>query len=51
MLEYKFGVWEDEYITQVKDYMEALRRMGHNPVRGFLWFARKNKLVEVKGEK
>ena len=49
VLDYKFGVWEDEYITQVKDYMEALRRMGHNPVRGFLWFARKNKLVEVKG--
>ena len=50
VLDYKFGVWEDKYITQVQEYMEALRRMGHSPVRGYLWFARKNKLVEVKPE-
>ena len=48
MLDYKFGQWEDQYITQVREYMEAMRRMGYSPVRGYLWFARKNKLVEVK---
>ena len=47
VLDYKFGVWEDQYITQVQDYMKALRLMGHKPVRGYLWFAKKNKLVEV----
>ncbi|MBO4518769.1 MAG: UvrD-helicase domain-containing protein [Paludibacteraceae bacterium] len=47
VLDYKFGVWEDKYITQVREYMEALRRMGHTPVRGYLWFARTNKLVPV----
>ena len=50
VLDYKFGQWEDKYTRQVGDYMEALRRMGYGPVRGYLWFARKNKLVEVHGE-
>ena len=49
VLDYKFGQWEDKYIQQVQDYKEALRRMGYNPVRGYLWFARQNKLVEVHG--
>ena len=48
VLDYKFGVWEDSYIRQVQQYMEALRRMGYGPVKGYLWFARQNKLVEVK---
>ena len=47
VLDYKFGGWDDKYIQQVRDYMEALRRMGHKPVRGYLWFARKNKLYAV----
>ena len=50
VLDYKFGIWEDKYLTQVRDYMEALRRMGHAPVRGYLWFAHKpvgKQLIEV----
>ena len=47
VLDYKFGGWDDKYILQVRDYMEALRRMGYNPVRGYLWFARQNKLFAV----
>ena len=49
VLDYKFGVWEDKYIAQVREYMEALRRLGYKPVKGYLWFARQNKLREVKG--
>jgi hypothetical protein len=49
VLDYKFGGWDDHYLTQVREYMEALRRMGHSPVRGYLWFARKNELREVHG--
>jgi ATP-dependent exoDNAse (exonuclease V) beta subunit len=48
VLDYKFGQWNEHYKTQVSEYMEALRRMGYQAVRGYLWFARKNKLVEVK---
>ena len=48
VLDYKFGHWEERYKQQVNEYKEALRRMGYTPVRGYLWFARQNKLVEVK---
>ena len=47
VLDYKFGHWEDKYIQQVRGYMDALRGMGYRPVRGYLWFARKNQLREV----
>ena len=48
VLDYKFGQWNEHYKQQVSEYMEALRRMGYQAVRGYLWYARKNKLVEVK---
>ena len=48
VLDYKFGQWNEHYTKQVGEYMEALRRMGYKSVRGYLWFARENKLVEVK---
>ena len=48
VLDYKFGQWNEHYLTQVSEYKEALRRLGYNSVRGYLWFARENKLVEVK---
>lgn len=51
VLDYKFGRWNDHYITQVRQYMEALQNLGHPRVRGYLWYARENRLVEVvKGE-
>ena len=49
VLDYKFGHWEERYLTQVNEYKEALRRIGYTPVRGYLWFAEENRLVEVKG--
>ncbi len=48
VLDYKFGNWNEHYITQVSEYKQALSRMGYNPVRGYLWFAREKKLVLVK---
>lgn len=51
VLDYKFGRWNDHYITQVRQYMDALLSLGHPHVRGFLWYARENRLVEVKGGK
>ena len=49
VLDYKFGGREEKYKQQVREYMEALRRMGYAPVRGYLWFARENRLVKVRG--
>jgi len=48
VLDYKFGAREEHYKQQVGRYMDALRELGHSSVRGFLWYARENKLVEVK---
>ena len=50
VLDYKFGRWNEHYKTQVSEYMEALRRMGYQAFRGYLWYARENKLVEVKSK-
>ena len=47
VLDYKFGNWNEHYISQVREYKEALKHMGYQPVRGYLWYARENKLVEV----
>ena len=47
VLDYKFGGREAKHKQQVGEYMEALRRIGYSPVRGYLWYARENKLVEV----
>ncbi|MBQ7632039.1 MAG: UvrD-helicase domain-containing protein [Paludibacteraceae bacterium] len=49
VLDYKFGVWENSYIDQVKQYMSALKQMGYTRVRGYLWFARQNQLREIYG--
>jgi hypothetical protein len=48
VLDYKFGSWNDHYLTQVSEYKQALARMGYHPVSGYLWFAKENRLVEVK---
>ena len=48
VLDYKFGN-EDmhKYHPQVRGYMQAMKRLGYAPVRGYLWYARKHKLQEV----
>ena len=51
VLDYKFGNWNEHYLTQVNEYKQALRRMGYEPVRGYLWFAKENRLVEVRSER
>ena len=47
VLDYKFGGRDKKYHQQVNEYKEALRRIGYNPVRGYLWYARENKLEQV----
>ena len=51
VLDYKFGHPEAEHKRQVRKYMASLRGMGYAPVRGYLWYARTNTLVEVKEDK
>ena len=42
VVDYKFGGEEPEYRDQVRRYMNLFREMGHDPVRGWLWYIREN---------
>jgi len=49
ILDFKFT--GDNYIehkTQVDQYMKALQNLGYKNIRGFLFYAKVNELVEVK---
>lgn len=49
VVDFKFGK-EDakKYSEQVRDYMELLRRMGYERVRGFLWYVTLGKVQEIE---
>ncbi|MCI6619337.1 MAG: PD-(D/E)XK nuclease family protein, partial [Prevotella sp.] len=48
VVDYKFGQPRSEYHDQVARYMHLLTRMGHQHVRGYLWFVYANRIEEVK---
>ncbi|MBQ8702053.1 MAG: UvrD-helicase domain-containing protein [Prevotella sp.] len=48
VVDFKFGTPKDEYIIQVREYMELLREMGMPQVSGYLWFVYSNKTEEVR---
>ena len=47
VVDFKFGNPRDEYHDQVHDYMRLLQSMGHQHVRGYLWYVYSNKIEEV----
>ena len=47
VVDFKFGRPNDEYHGQVSKYMKLLRSMGHQNVRGYLWYVYSNKIEEV----
>ena len=47
VVDFKFGREREEYHEQVRQYMALLQRMGHNNIRGYLWFVYANRVVEV----
>lgn len=50
VLDYKFAGQKDAYLAQVREYIGLLRRMGYSSVRGYLWYAFANQLVEVSSD-
>lgn len=48
VVDYKFGHPRPEYHDQVAQYMHLLNQMGHQHVRGYLWFVYANRIEEVK---
>lgn len=49
VVDFKFGRPKPEYQEQVREYMQLLQQMGHQNVKGWLWFVYSNKIEEVIG--
>ncbi len=47
VIDYKFGDARESYIWQVRRYMRLYRQMGYKEVRGWLWYFKDDKKVEV----
>ncbi|WP_102407252.1 UvrD-helicase domain-containing protein [Parabacteroides bouchesdurhonensis] len=48
VVDYKFGEVQDKrYHNQVRTYLDLIRRMGYNEVKGFLWYVELNKIEAV----
>lgn len=47
VVDFKFGHPDPEYHTQVRRYMDLLSSMGHQNIKGYLWYVYSNKIEEV----
>ena len=47
VVDFKFGHPDPEYHTQVHRYMDLLSSMGHQNIKGYLWYVYSNKIEEV----
>jgi len=49
VVDYKSGEYESlNYLLQVKGYMLTLKEMGYENVKGYVWYLKKDKIVEVE---
>ena len=47
VVDFKFGRQRNNYLQQIRLYMQLLVQMGHANVRGYLWYVYTNDIVEV----
>ena len=47
VVDFKFGHPKPEYHAQVRRYMDLLQSMGHQNIKGYLWYVYSNKIEEV----
>ena len=47
IIDFKFGEENSHYATQLTLYRRLLEGMGYNNIKAFLWYADRNKIVEV----
>ena len=47
VVDFKFGHPDPGYHTQVRRYMDLLSSMGHQNIKGYLWYVYSNKIEEV----
>ena len=46
IIDYKFGEEDPRYLKQVLRYMNLYRKMGHENVRGYIWYVPENTVTE-----
>ena len=45
VVDFKFGREDENYMHQVQEYMDLLRKMGYTQVEGYLWYVYTNKII------
>ena len=48
VIDFKFGLSQSRYHDQVRAYMALLAQMGHQHIKGYLWYVYNNRIEEVK---
>ena len=46
IVDFKFGRDREEYLHQVREYMDLLRKMGYPRVEGHIWYVYNNKITD-----
>lgn len=46
VVDFKFGREREEYLHQVREYMDLLRKMGYSQVEGHIWYVYTNKIID-----
>ncbi|MBQ6063786.1 MAG: UvrD-helicase domain-containing protein [Prevotella sp.] len=47
VVDFKFGTPQPAHLDQVRRYMSLLKGMGHDKVKGYLWYVYSNKITEI----
>jgi ATP-dependent exoDNAse (exonuclease V) beta subunit len=50
IIDFKFGDENPHYRRQIRTYMDLLASMGYEKIEGYIWYADKNVVEEVKNE-
>ena len=45
IVDFKFGREREEYLHQVREYMDLLRKMGYTHVEGHIWYVYTDKII------
>lgn len=48
IVDFKFGREREEYLHQVQEYMDLIRKMGYSKVEGHIWYVYSNKITDCK---
>ena len=50
VVDFKFANEKQEHVTQVRNYIDLLRQMGHQQVKGYLWYVYRNDIKPVSDD-